>query len=113
MMEAAESAEILKALSGLTAQVDSMLTCMIKIANGGGGKKATKIYITIHEAAEMVGKKAGTLRKLFQEEARDPNGMSIRREHGTVHLKDFMNFIESRRLASKSEILEGMLDKCS
>jgi hypothetical protein len=96
--------EILQKLNLLDAKV-SILTA------ARSRKPADPEYLSLVEAAVLVGRSVRGLQSWLGRCADDPDKPSVRRLHGRVHKKDLLGLVEASRMVGRGEIVRNALER--
>jgi len=95
--------EILTQLSELNAKV-AVLTSKTR-------KPADPEYLSLVEAAALVGRSVRGLQSWLNRCADNPDKPSVRRLHGRVHKADLLKLIEASRKVSRGELVNAALER--
>lgn len=91
-------------IEGRLDEIQALLAALCQKLNRS---PSNPLYISLADAAAIVGKSKPSLQKMLQRENDKLDGLKIRRIKGSVHKKDFLRFIEHKasRHPGRGEIL--------
>lgn len=106
------SEEILNFLQDLQTEIQDIKACVFALAESQGRRRVLPHkYLTVGEAAAMIGRTKKAVQRLLERDGENPEGIHPRRIHGGIHASDFRRFIESKKISGRGAAVRAALDE--